>query len=306
MPGDERILDLSSEPARLSLSHERLVIKREEKPEAAVPLMETAVAVVTHPQITCTGAALAGIMRHGGSLIVTDEKHLPVGLMLPLAVNAEQTKRVNAQASASKPMRKRLWKQIVQAKVRAQGHTLRAHTGRDAGLGELAREVRSGDPTNIEAQAAQRYWPLLFGDPMFRRRREAPDQNRLLNYGYAVLRAGVGRALCAAGLHPSLGVHHHGRNNPWALADDLMEPFRTLVDDEVASIIGEIGGDAPLTPTVKERLLRIVHARLWHDGESRTVLDWLGRSAASMARVFLGERREMVLPEGLWRDPPRT
>ncbi len=302
MPGDERVLDLSGSAARVSLSHERLVIRRDGEEDAHVPLMEASLAVVSHPRITCTVAALAGLMRHGGSLVVCDESQMPVGLMLPLGVNNEQTKRVLAQAAASRPTGKRLWKQIVRAKVLAQGHLLEIRMGDDGGLRRLADEVRSGDPSNVEGRAAQRYWPLVFGDPMFRRRREAQDQNRMLNYGYAVLRAAVGRAICAAGLHPSLGVHHHGRNNPWVLADDLMEPYRALVDDEVAAITGELGGDVALAGDVKARLIGVLHERLSSDGESRTVLDWIGRTASSVAQVFVGERRLALYPEGLWRE----
>jgi CRISPR-associated protein Cas1 len=304
MPGDERVLDLASAPARVSLSHERLIVKRDGEPDVVIPLMETTLAVVSHPRVTCTVAALAGLMRHGGSLVVCDESQTPVGLMLPLSVNNEQTRRVLAQAAASRPTVKRLWKQIVRAKVCAQAHNLESTSGSDGGLRRLAEEVRSGDPSNVEGRAAQRYWPLLFDDPMFRRRREAPDQNRLLNYGYAVLRAAVGRSICAAGLHPSLGVHHHGRNNPWVLADDLMEPYRPLVDDEVREIVGEWGGDVALDGRIKERLIGVLHTRIWHDGESRTTLDWVGRTASSVAQVFLGERRILSFPEGLWRDPP--
>jgi CRISPR-associated protein Cas1 len=262
MPGDERVLDLSSSPARVSLSHERLIIQREGEPDVAVPLMEAALAVVSHPRVSCTVAALAGLMRHGGSLVVCDDSQTPVGLMLPLSVNHEQTRRVVAQAASTRPTGKRLWKQIVRAKVRSQSHVLALRTGSDGGLRRLADEVRSGDPSNIEGQAAQRYWPLLFAEPGFLRRRDAQDQNRLLNYGYAVLRAAVGRAICAAGLHPSLGVHHHGRNNPWSLADDLMEPYRPLVDDEVAAIVGEWGADVALGPAIKEQLIGTLHMRL--------------------------------------------
>src|SRR6266542_165758 len=118
-------------------------------------------------------------MRHGGSLIVCDDAHQPCGLMLPLGINGEQTRRVLAQARSPRPLNKRLWKQIVRFKVRAQAAALLEHRGTTAGLKELSRAVRSGDPENVEAQAAQRYWPLLFGDPLFRRRFDAPDANRL-------------------------------------------------------------------------------------------------------------------------------
>jgi len=312
MPGDERVIDFAQDPAHLSLSLERMVIRRDGCEEAVIPLADAAVAVVSHPRVTCTGALLAGLMRSGGSMVVCDETHAPVGLMLPLGVNAEQTRRTLAQARAGRPLAKRLWRGIVRAKIRAQAHTLELHTGDDAGLRALAPRVRSGDPENVESTAAQRYWPRLFRNPMFRRRREAPDQNRLLNYGYAVLRAAVGRAVCAAGLHPSLSVHHHGRNNAFALADDLMEPYRALVDDEVAEIVASLGADLPPDGVTKPRLIGVLHARLWDPaggapGEHRTVLDWIGRTAASLAQVYLadeGAPREIFYPQGLWRAAP--
>lgn len=301
MPGGERILDFAMEPARLSLSLERLVVQREGEPDVTVPLGDAAVVVVSSPRITCTGAVLAALMCHGGSMVVCDETHMPVGMMLPLGVNNEQTKRALAQVAAARPTGKQLWRQIVRMKILAQAHTLRLHRGHDGGLTALAGRVRSGDPSNLEGQAAQRYWPLLFDDGAFRRRRDAPDQNRLLNYGYSVLRAAVGRAICAAGLHPSVGVHHRGRNNAWALADDLMEPYRPLVDDEVACIVGEFGGGVALGVDEKRRLIGVLHARLLHKEESRTVMDWIGRTAASLAQRYLGDTDELVYPEGLHR-----
>lgn len=301
MPGDERILDFAEAPAYLSLEYERLIVKREDEPDIAVPLKDTAAVVLTHARITCTKSAIAAIMRHGAAIIVCDDNSRPCGMMLPLTANNEQARRMIAQVEAKKPLRKRLWKQIVVAKILTQASVLQLRTGAHAGLPALAKEVRSGDPGNCEALAAQRYWPRLFDDPMFRRRREAPDQNRMLNYGYAVLRAAVGRALCASGLHPSIGVHHHGRNNPWCLADDLMEPYRPLIDDEVAEITASYGGDVAMGGDIKGRLAGVLHARIEHENESRTLFDWIGRSASSMAQVFLGERDRLLFPEGLWK-----
>ena len=210
MPGDERIIDVSMRPASISLDTERLRVRVEDEPDAFIPLAETAVVVIGHARVTCSGAALAGVMRHGGAVVVCDDGHTPVGMMLPLGANALQTKRIGAQLNASLPLKKRLWKSIVKDKIRAQAYTLELRTGSDAGLRALAAGVQSGDRQNAESTAAQRYWPRLFGDPMFRRRREAPDQNRLLNYGYAVvrrrrsrkLRGGRARVRCAASPPP--------------------------------------------------------------------------------------------------------
>ncbi len=306
----DRVLDFSLGQAHLSLRYEQLVIRRDGMPDVTTPLAEAAVVVLASRMVTCTLPVLDALMRHGAALIVCDEAMHPSGMMLPLSGHFQQTRRMVAQATAKLPVRKQLWRQIVVAKVRAQGAVLAVLRGTDCGLFDLAARVRSGDPVNVEAQAAQRYWPMLFNDPLFRRRRDAPDQNRLLNYGYAVLRAAVGRAIVASGLHPSLGVHHHGRENPFCLADDLMEPYRPLIDAEVVEITGEWGGDIALDGKIKERLVGTLHERLGHPrgkgGEQRTVFEWIARSAASLGRI-LGDRESkdhdpqerLFFPDGL-------
>jgi CRISPR-associated protein Cas1 len=299
VPGAERILDFSIGQARLSVRYDQLIIQRDDLPDVSTPLEEVAVAIFSSPRLSLTQSVLAGLMRAGAAVVVCDQAMLPSGLMLPLTAHFAQTQRMIAQATAPVPLKKRLWQQIVRAKVRAQAANLLSYRNDDGGLAALAATVRSGDPANVEAHAAQRYWVRLFGDGDFRRRRDAPDQNRLLNYGYAVLRAAVGRALCAAGLHPSLGVNHHHRNNPWCLADDLMEPYRPLIDAHVVAIEGEYGADIGLEPRIKERLVAALHERLDHDGEARTAFEWIERSASSLARAFLREERALFFPEGL-------
>lgn len=303
--GADRVIDFSMGQARLSVRYDQLIIERDGQTPVSTPIREIAVLVLANRRVTLTQAVLSKVMDAGGAIVVADEAMLPSGLMLPLNGHTTQTQRMIAQAGATQPVRKRIWQQIVIAKIQAQAAALELRLGDSAGLEELARQVRSGDPENLEAQAAQRYWPLLFGDPDFRRRRERDDQNRLLNYGYAVLRAAVGRAICAAGLHPSLGVHHHSRNNPFCLADDLMEPWRPLIDLEVAEMVGERGVDAPLDGYAKQRLVGVLHERLRDSGESRTVFEWISRSAASLARALTeaGKAREIRLffPEGLLR-----
>jgi CRISPR-associated protein Cas1 len=205
-----------------------------------IPFADIAVLVTSHPQISFTQAALAGLAAAGGMLIVSNEKHLPAAMLLPLSTHSTQTERFARQAAVSLPTRKRAWQQIVQAKLRAQARLLEETTGADQGLRVMAAKVRSGDPDNLEAQAARIYWPALLGKDAsgepFRRDPEGEGINVHLNYGYAVLRAIVARALCASGLHPSLGVHHHNRYDTFCLADDLMEPFRPLVDRVVAGL----------------------------------------------------------------------
>lgn len=293
----DRLIDLSDQPARLRVRHEQLLIERDGYPAVSVPLNELAAVILANPQVSITQAALAGLMRCGGSIIVCDEQRLPAGLMLPINAHGTQTRRFAAQASAPRPTNKRLWQQIVRAKVRAQARLLTRLHGDDVGLGELAGRVRSGDVSNIESQAAVRYWPVLFNDPDFRRRRDADDANRVLNYGYAVLRAIVGRAICAVGLHPSLGIHHHNQYNAFCLADDLMEPFRPIVDAAAVELVLERSRDVLVDQDSKLKLFNTLADRFEWEGERRTLFDLLGIAASSLAQVYEGRAKRLVLPE---------
>jgi len=293
----ERILDVAQDSARLRVDCRRLVIEQNDKAVAKVPLGEVAALVVSHPKVTYTQAVLSGLVEHGGALVVCDRRHLPVGMLLPIEAHYVQAERFALQARAAKPRCKRLWQQIVNAKVAAQGRLLARLHGDDRGLLALARTVRSGDPTNVEAQASRRYWPALFNDPEFRRDPTRDDQNRFLNYGYAVLRAVVARAICAVGLHPSLGIHHHNRYNAFCLADDVMEPFRPLVDERVCEIVTVQGPQAPLDPTTKQTLLGICTARLALEGESRSLFDTLARTASSLVAALRDGSQKLALPE---------
>jgi len=297
----DRILDLSDAPAYLRVEHEQLLIERKEHGSVSVPLAETAVLILAHPQITCTHTVLAGVMEKGGSIIACDRRNLPLGLMLPIQAHSTQTERFAAQASAKLPLKKRLWSQIVREKIKAQGNLLESVRGDDQGLIHLADRVRSGDPANIEAQASKRYWSALFDDSGFRRDRDAEDQNRLLNYGYTVLRAIVGRAICAAGLHPSLGVHHHNRYDAFCLAADLMEPYRPIVDAVVIDLVEQHGKERPLDRETKQALLMGITASYRTHGEVRSLFDLVSRSASSLAKVYMGEGEGLLFPEVLDR-----
>jgi CRISPR-associated protein Cas1 len=165
-------------------------------------------------------------------------------------------------------------------------------------LRRIAADVRSGDPSNIEAQASRRYWPALFGPAMHRVPGAEDPVNRLLNYGYAVLRGAVARGLCAAGMHPSLGIHHHNRYNPFCLADDLMEPFRPAVDTIVEEVIGCRGADVPLDKDAKARLIGNLMSRPFRiDGQKSALFDAAARVASSLAAVYMGKRKKLLLPD---------
>ena len=263
----------------------------------SAPLVDLAVVLVSHPQVTYTQAVLSGLAEAGGTFVACNRRNLPVGMFLPLVNHHAQAERFAAQASAPLPLRKRIWQQIARAKIAAQSQTLKKLYDTDHGLMELLPLVRSGDPSNVEARAARRYWPHLFDNLNFRRHRENEDQNLLLNYGYAVLRAIVARAICAAGLHPSLGVHHHNRYNAYCLADDLMEPFRPLVDRSVVEYCGSHDAIESLEPAAKQWIVGDLTSRVLIRGEQRTIFDVATRVATSLAEVFLGNVKEIELPE---------
>lgn len=293
----DRILDFAEAPAKLRVRDRQLVIRRAEQPDYSVPLAELAVIVVSHPQVSYTQAVLAGLAQAGGTFVACDHRHLPVGMFLPLVAHFAQAERFAAQAGVSLPTKKRLWKQVVRAKIHAQANTLERLHGTDHGLRALVSNVRSGDPANVESWASRRYWPMLFADGSFRRSPDNEDQNLLLNYGYAVLRAIVARAICAAGLHPCLGIHHHNRYDSFCLADDLMEPFRPTVDFAVAEYVGCHDAPYGVERAAKQQMVRALTSRYQLNGQQRTLFDAAARMASSLADVFLGEADKLDLPD---------
>jgi CRISPR-associated protein Cas1 len=291
----DRIIEVAEGPVRLRVRLDQLVIERHDKTEVTTPLAEIACLLLSTPHVQFSQAVIAGIAAIGGSVVVCDAKHLPAAMMLPLVAHFIQTERFGLQAQLSEPRRKRLWQQLVQAKIRAQSALLRELHEKDGGIGAFAERVRSGDPENVEAQAARRYWTLLFGDKRFLRNREAEDQNRYLNYGYTVLRAAVARAICAAGLHPSFGLAHRNRYDTFSLASDLMEPFRPVVDRAVALWVREHDPKQPLDPRAKQHLISALQARYPFDKEERTLPDILVRSAQNLAQAVLEKEKKLDL-----------
>jgi len=309
----ERILDFSERPARLSVRNGLLVVnlssvaaqdgrdpesglRAHNAQEQTLPLADIAVLIAAHPQISFSQAVLAGLAEAGGMFIACNEKRMPCAMLLPLENHSTQTERFQAQANLPLPNRKRLWQQVVKAKILAQARLLRERTERDWGLEMLAATVRSGDPQNVEARAARIYWKNLFGKDDFRRNPEGEGLNPLLNYGYAIVRAIAARALCAAGLHPSLGIHHHNRYDAFCLADDLMEPFRPLVDRAVAELREQGEGDPPLDRGTKRAILEALLARFTDEGESRTLFDWVSRTASSLAAAVESGEKKLEIP----------
>ena len=231
-------------PAYLSLRYEQMVIKLPEvvknetlsdsfKEEAVrtIPIEDIGVVLLDHKQITITQGLLEKLLENNCALITCDNSHLPVGLMLPLCGNTTQSERFSNQIEASLPLKKQLWQQTIMAKISNQATLLQNRRGAEVGnMRKWATDVKSGDSENLEARAAAYYWKNIFPSiPHFIRGREGDPPNNLLNYGYAILRAVVARALVSSGLLPTLGIHHHNKYNAYCLADDIMEPYRPYV-----------------------------------------------------------------------------
>ncbi len=220
-----RVVEIATDGRHLSVFRGFIVVNEHGEEVGRVPIDEVAAVIANAHGLTYSNNVLVELSSRGIPVVLCGANHMPAAIVWPVDAHHVQTGRMNDQVAASLPLKKRLWAQLVRAKIQAQGATLAAVGAPSGGFHLLSRKVRSGDPDNVEAESARRYWPLLFGAE-FRRNKDGNGINGLLNYGYAVLRAGVARAVMAAGLHPSFGLMHSNRSNPMVLIDDLMEPFR--------------------------------------------------------------------------------
>lgn len=301
-----------SNPAYLSLRDAQLVIKLPEVEKAANlteefkkaneltrPIEDLGVVVLDHKQITITQGALEALLENNCAVITCDSNHMPVGLLLPLVGNTTQSERFRDQLDASLPLRKQLWQQTIQYKIRNQAAVLAQCSDAETKCMQVwANDVRSGDPDNLEARAAVYYWKSLFGHiPGFIRDREGVAPNNLLNYGYAILRAVVARSLVASGLLPTLGIHHHNRYNAYCLADDIMEPYRPYVDRLVVDIIEQYGIDVELSKDIKAELLSIPTLDVVIGGKRSPLMVGVSQTTASLYKCFSGELRKIAYPE---------
>lgn len=299
-------------PTYLSLRDEQLVIRLPEiekagnlteefkkSTEETRPIEDIGVLVLSHTQITITSGALEALLENNCAVITCDSKSMPVGLLLPLVGNTTQNERFRDQLNASQPLRKQLWQQSIQYKIRNQAAVLSLCSDAETKCMQVwANEVRSGDPDNLEARAAVYYWKNLFGYiPNFIRDREGVAPNNLLNYGYAILRAIIARSLVASGLLPTLGIHHHNKYNAYCLADDIMEPYRPYVDRLVFDIVEQYGEDIELSKEIKSELLSIPTLDVIIGGKRSPLMVAASQTTASLYKCFSGELRKIAYPE---------
>ena len=265
----------------------------ERKELGQVPLDDIAAVIANAHGLSYTNNLLVALAERGTPFVLCGANHNAVGMLLPVDGNYQQAKRYDAQIDASKPTHKRLWAEVVRAKLQQQAAALEAAGAPTPPLTALVAKVRSGDPENVEAQGARRYWSLLFSDG-FRRDQNAGGLNGLLNYGYTVLRACTARAVVAAGLHPTLGLHHSNEGNAMRLVDDLMEPFRPVIDLKVWLLVRN--GEREVTPETKRALVRTLYDDMQTGTGATPVMVCAQRLATSLAQVYLGERERLDLP----------
>jgi len=299
----KRTIEISRQPLHLSVKYDQLVLQargQASRDAPTIPCEDIGVVVVDEPGTSWSHQALAKLVDHGAVVVVCGRDHLPVGMLLPLSNHTEVVQRVAEQIAVKRPLKKRLWKQLVVAKIRAQADNLDHAAPERAKLVALAKTVKSGDPANVEAQAAKVYWRAWLGDSgeagekRFRRSPDGPPPNNLLNYGYAVLRAAIGRAVVAAGLLPMLGIHHSNRSNAFCLADDLLEPLRPMADARARRLYSE--GVTELDQPSKAVLLELLVAPTEINGQSGPLMVNLHRMVASLVHCYQGEADRLDIP----------
>ena len=302
-------------PAYLSLRMGQMVIKLPEvetdsnlsdqikkQAEITKPIEDIGVVVLDNRRITITQGLLESLLENNCAVITCDSHSLPVGLMLPLYGNSTQNERFRDQLDASQPLKKQLWQQTIKMKISNQAAALATCTGKNSPtMLRWADDVRSGDPDNVEGRAASYYWKNLFagidGLEDFTRSREGEAPNNLLNYGYAILRAIVARALVSSGMLPTLGIHHHNRYNAYCLADDIMEPYRPYVDELVYSIVKDKGiNNLDLSKEIKAMLLSIPTLDVVIGGKRSPLMVAVTQTTASLYKCFTGELRRITYP----------
>lgn len=298
----KKIIEISQQRTALSIKYGQLILKREDG-EKSIPCEDIGVLLVDNPATNYTHCVFTELLKHGAAVVLCDNNHLPAGMLLPIESNSIQTERCAKQITAKEPLKKKLWQQIVRAKIAHQAELVKDNTQIHKGLTSLISQVRSGDPSNVEARASKLFWQAYIQGIDFRRDSEGKPPNNLLNYGYMVMRAAIARAICSAGLLPSVGLHHRNKYNAFCLADDLNEPFRGFVEVKVREIV-QAGEYEELTQSIKAKLLETLYEEVEivdsasspQAGYKGPLMVGLHRTAASLVRCFCGEQKEIDLP----------
>ena len=282
--------------ARITTRYEQLVIETDQK-TGNIPIEDLGFVIIEDQQTYISIPALNKLIDNNVAVIFCNDKHLPVSMLLNLDSHHTQQEIFSNQIKASEPLKKQLWQQTVKNKIQHQAQLLDRLGKTGHPLDFYAGKVLSGDTTNREAMAAAYYWKHLFEFP-FVRDRQGGFPNLFLNYGYTILRAATARALSGSGLLNTLGIHHRNKYNAYALADDIMEPFRPLVDAKVLDLINRYDTQE-LTTEIKSGLINITTETVYFDGYKSPLMVGLQRVASSLQQCFAGTRRKINYPD-LW------
>lgn len=280
-------------PARISIRQKQLIIHTDT--DHSVPVEDISALMLENRQTTITAAALALLGQSGCAVYVCDEKHLPCAVLSPFASHSRELYVLRSQLEAGEPLKKRMWQSVVKAKIGNQARCLRLNGLEEEAdiLERMAQRVKSGDTENVEATAAQRYFTVLFGSG-FARGEEGDGRNSALNYGYAILRGAVARYLAVYGFTSAFGLHHRNTLNSFNLADDLMEPFRPVID---LAVSGYVKREDDLTPETKRMLFNCMNLDILSGGQHHSVAYAAERLVHSLNRSFSSGKAELVLPE---------
>ena len=283
-------------PARLSLKLAQMVVELQDVTRT-LPIEDIGVVILDHKQITITHALIDALLANNVAIVTSNDKHLPVGLMLPLDGNTLQSERFRAQIDASEPLKKQMWQQTIVAKILGQAHVLGTQLIEHNNMLKWAKDVRSGDTENMEARAAAFYWRNMFEKDAFIRDPQGLPPNNLLNYGYSIVRAMMARALVGAGLLPTLGIHHYSRYDAYCLADDIMEPYRPFVDMKVLEMWKNGGITSDISSDQKRELLGITTMDVNISGHRSPMMLAIQTTAQSVQKCFSGEARKIIYPD---------
>lgn len=289
-----RVVEIASDGRHLALFRGFLIVSQKGAEMGRVPIDDVTALIGNAHGLSYSNNLLVGLAERGCPFVLCGANHKPVGILWGIERHHRQAARMDAQLRATLPLRKRLWKQLVQAKLRMQAQVLAECDLPDAPLLRVAAKVRVGDPSNVEGQGARAYWGMLMG-PAFRRDADAPGINAQLNYGYTILRAIVARHVMAAGLHPGLALHHANQGNPMRLVDDLMEPFRPIVD-----LLVRRWGNAnanQVDAAFKGHLGRLHALSLLEPVGVTPVTMAIQRMCISLAHVYERDAKALTLPE---------
>lgn len=277
-----------------------MVVETQDGGAKPVAVEDLGVLMLDHPQITLTNALMSYLLENNVAIVNCGENHHPRGMFLPMEGHTTMSGTVRFQIEASKPLKKQLWAQTVEAKIHNQGALMRKYNLPYMRMRKFTEAVRSADKGNVEGTAAAHYWQYIFKDEteLFIRDPSGAPPNNLLNYGYAILRAMVARSLVGSGLLPIMGLYHRNQYNPFCLADDVMEPYRPYVDQIVKQLLAEyqMGMLHELNRELKERLLQLPTVEVRINDERSPLMAAVQRTTASLAKCFTSEHRKILYP----------